>query len=135
MGNVDSVNAEAISTLKKDVDRISNRIEALCPKGLFFWVIGFIILLCAGAFSTLLLLQVDTSKHIAKLTTDTSKDIAKLTTTVSRTQSDISRMLQIIDAGNFVKKDELERNVKGIVRQELYFFTRDHIDINNIKKR
>lgn len=134
MGN-DSVNSEAIGTLKKDVDRISDRIEALCPKGLFFWVIGIVILLCASAFGTLLAFQVGTSRDIARLTTDTSKDIAKLTTTVSRTQSDISRMLQIIDAGNFVKKDELENNVKGIVRQELYFFTRDHIDINNTKKR
>lgn len=110
MSNIDSVHTEAINTLKKEVEKLSDKIETLCPK----WVIVIIVSLCGCAFGTLFLLQISTSK-----------DIAKLTTSAMRTQSDISRMLQIIDAGNFVKRDELENEIKKIVHNELYFWERE----------
>jgi hypothetical protein len=110
-----SKHSEAILTLKKDVAINANKIDMMCPRGLFYWVSGFIITLCALAFGSLFTLQSKTTANIATISAN-----------ATQTQAGITRILNLIDSGNFVSKQDLERDVKGIVRQELYFFIREN---------
>lgn len=98
--------AEAISTLKIQVEKNTNKLDTLCPKGLFYWVVGFVISLCAVAFGSLFVIQ------------------SRVQTEIATMSSNVAHLIKTIDNSDFVSKREMRLEVKDIVRQELYLLER-----------